>query len=81
MLKTSFRKCLHAVILGPVLTTVEALCARATACMEEGCRMGAVYRERANSFFAFRDQNNCRRVYDALCGYCELTAPETAGCR
>jgi IS1 family transposase len=52
---------------GPVLTTAEALCARARACMEGGCRMEAVYREREEAFFAFRDQNNCRRVYNALC--------------
>jgi CDP-glycerol glycerophosphotransferase (TagB/SpsB family) len=60
---------------GPVLTTIEALCARATSCMEEGCRMDAVYRERAEAFFAFRDQDNCRRVYEALCGYCQPTLP------
>jgi CDP-glycerol glycerophosphotransferase (TagB/SpsB family) len=60
---------------GPVLTTVEALCAQATACMEGGCRIDAVYRERAEFFFAFRDQDNCRRVYDALCGYREPSLP------
>jgi CDP-glycerol glycerophosphotransferase (TagB/SpsB family) len=62
---------------GPVLTTMDALCARATACMEEGCRMDAVYRERAEAFFAFRDQNNCRRVYEALCDYCQPTTLDT----
>jgi CDP-glycerol glycerophosphotransferase (TagB/SpsB family) len=36
---------------GPVLTTVDALCARATACMEGGCRMDAIHRERAEAFF------------------------------
>jgi CDP-glycerol glycerophosphotransferase (TagB/SpsB family) len=53
---------------GPVVTTVDALCAWAVACMENGCRMEAVYRERAVAFCAFRDQNYCRRVYEALCG-------------
>jgi CDP-glycerol glycerophosphotransferase (TagB/SpsB family) len=53
---------------GPVVTTVDALCAWAVACMESGCRMETVYRERAEAFFAFRDRDNCRRVYEALRG-------------
>jgi hypothetical protein len=62
---------------GPVLTTSEALCAQAVTLMQGGCRMGDLYRERAEAFFAFRDQNNCHRVYEALCGYREPPAPET----
>ncbi|MDR1946941.1 MAG: CDP-glycerol glycerophosphotransferase family protein [Desulfovibrio sp.] len=51
---------------GAVVRTVEELCAKALACMEGGCRMDPVHRDRADTFFAFRDRNNCRRVYDAL---------------
>jgi hypothetical protein len=60
---------------GPVLTTLEELCTQTAACMEGGCRMDAVYRERAEAFFAFRDQNNCRRVYETLCGFHEQDLP------
>jgi hypothetical protein len=45
--------------------------------MESGSRMEAGYLEREEAFFAFRDQNNCRRVYEALRGYREPPAPET----
>jgi CDP-glycerol glycerophosphotransferase (TagB/SpsB family) len=62
---------------GPVVTTPDAVCAQTVACMEDGCRMEAVYRERAEAFFAFRDQNNCRRVYEALCRYPEPEIPGT----
>ena len=34
--------------------------------MENGCRLKEKYRERMDSFFAFDDQNNCRRVFGKL---------------
>ena len=34
--------------------------------MENGCRLKDKYRERMDSFFAFDDQNNCRRVFGKL---------------
>jgi hypothetical protein len=52
---------------GDVVRTVDAVCAKAAALMREGCRMGDEYKRRADSFFAFNDQDNCQRVYDALC--------------
>jgi CDP-glycerol glycerophosphotransferase (TagB/SpsB family) len=51
---------------GPVALTAEALGAKASLCLEAGCRMDETYRERAQAFFAFHDQDNCQRVYEAL---------------
>lgn len=34
--------------------------------METGCRLKEKYRERIDRFFAFNDQNNCRRVAEKL---------------
>ncbi len=34
--------------------------------METGCQLKDVYRERIENFFAFNDQNNCKRVYEAI---------------
>jgi CDP-glycerol glycerophosphotransferase (TagB/SpsB family) len=64
---------------GPVAATTGDLCAAALACLEGGCNMDAAYRERAEKFFAFRDQNNCRRVYEALCRYPEQGGAGTGG--
>jgi CDP-glycerol glycerophosphotransferase (TagB/SpsB family) len=51
---------------GPIAETVDELCALTEACLRGGCHMPEVYRRRAENFFAFADQNNCRRVYDAI---------------
>lgn len=37
--------------------------------MKDGCRMKDVYRKRADDFFAFRDHDNCRRIYDVMLEY------------
>ena len=37
--------------------------------MEQDCVMKEEYRRRADDFFAFHDQNNCRRVYDVMLQY------------
>ncbi len=34
--------------------------------MENGCQMSEKYRERADDFFAFRDHNNCERIYQEM---------------
>ena len=34
--------------------------------METGCQLKDVYRERIENFFAFNDQDNCKRVYEAI---------------
>ena len=36
--------------------------------MKNGFKVDATYIERKNSYFAFTDQNNCQRVYDAIKG-------------
>lgn len=36
--------------------------------MENGCQLKQKYRERIEKFFAFNDQNNCQRVYEAIMG-------------
>ncbi len=37
--------------------------------MEEGCVMKEEYRRRADDFFAFRDHNNCERIYKEMIDY------------
>ncbi len=44
--------------------------------VKKGCGMKAAYRKRADSFFSFQDQNNCLRVYEALCEYSLPLCPE-----
>jgi CDP-glycerol glycerophosphotransferase (TagB/SpsB family) len=51
---------------GEVAPTVETLLALAREYLASGCPMQAIYRRRADAFFAFSDQNNCQRVYAAL---------------
>lgn len=34
--------------------------------MENGCQLKNKYRERIDKFFAFNDQNNCRRLYEKI---------------
>lgn len=51
---------------GPVTHSANELVDILVSMMERGCRMEEPYRTRAASFFAFHDQNNCRRVFDAI---------------
>ena len=39
--------------------------------MKDGCVLKEKYDERINSFFAYRDTNNCERVYNAIYALCE----------
>lgn len=41
---------------------VELLCVY----MQNGCKMSGKYRKRADDFFAFRDHNNCERIYQEM---------------
>lgn len=51
---------------GEVEYDLEGTIQRIVEYMENGCRMKQKYRERADQFYAFRDQNNCQRVYDKI---------------
>jgi CDP-glycerol glycerophosphotransferase (TagB/SpsB family) len=51
---------------GHIAYTAQELCALAKESLHSGCRMPAEYRRRAERFFAFSDQENCHRVYEAI---------------
>lgn len=51
---------------GEVEHDLEGTVARIIEYMESGCRLKEKYRERIDKFFAFNDQNNCRRVYEKI---------------
>ncbi len=52
---------------GEVETEYEATVDRLIEYMENGCKLKDKYRARIDGFFAFHDQENCRRVYEKLC--------------
>lgn len=35
--------------------------------LKHNCQMSVVYRQRADQWFPYRDQNNCQRVFHAIC--------------
>ena len=51
---------------GPVLAKVEEAVSYLERLMEQDCKPEEKYLERINSFFAFDDKENCRRVFDAV---------------
>ena len=51
---------------GEIAATVDALSSKALSCMENACVMPPLYKNRADAFFAFNDQNNCQRVHETL---------------
>jgi len=51
---------------GEVETTLEGTVNRLVEYMENGCKLKPEYRKRIDSFFAFNDRNNCKRVYEAM---------------
>ncbi len=51
---------------GEVETDCGATVDRLIGYMENGCRLKDKYRARIEGFFAYHDQNNCRRVYEKL---------------
>lgn len=53
---------------GKVVYDLESLIKETISCMQNGCRLGMQYQKRIDSFFAYNDQNNCRRVYEKIAG-------------
>ena len=53
---------------GEVERDLEGTVNRIIEYMENGCQLKQKYRERIDKFFAFNDQNNCQRVYEAIMG-------------
>lgn len=51
---------------GEVERDLESTVDRVIEYMENGCQLKDKYRERIDRFFAFNDQNNCRRVYEKI---------------
>lgn len=51
---------------GPVVHDQEAAVEAIINCINSGCKMQNKYAARAESFFAYNDKNNCRRVYDEI---------------
>ena len=51
---------------GEVEKTLEATVDRMIEYMQNDCRLKDEYRARIDSFFAFADKNNCRRVYEKI---------------
>ena len=51
---------------GEVEYDLESTVNRIIEYMENGCELKDKYRERIDKFFAFNDQNNCKRIYDRI---------------
>lgn len=51
---------------GEVEYDLESTVERIIEYMENGCKLKDKYRERIDSFFAFNDTDNCRRVYEKI---------------
>ena len=51
---------------GPVITEREPLVQAICDSMEQKCILQKEYLERENDFFAFQDQNNCKRIHDYI---------------
>lgn len=53
---------------GEVEYDLESTVNRIIEYMRNGCQLKEKYRERIDNFFAFNDQDNCKRVYEAIRG-------------
>ena len=51
---------------GPVYTEENDVVNEIKHLLENGCEMSEMYRQRTDDFFAFRDANNCKRVFDEV---------------
>ena len=51
---------------GEVEQELEGAVARISEYLEHGCQMKDIYQSRAEKFFAYRDRQNCQRVYEAV---------------
>ncbi len=52
--------------MGPVCCNYEETLQETIRCIRLGCNMEEKYRERRDRFYCWSDQDNCRRVYDAI---------------
>ncbi len=53
--------------LGVTTRSEDECIAQIETALKDGCVMPEVYRQRADEWFPYRDQNNCQRVYEAIC--------------
>ena len=51
---------------GPVCDSYETAVQTIITYIEQGCNIEPLYKERANRFFAYQDQENCMRIYNAI---------------
>lgn len=51
---------------GKVCTDYESSINEIIKLIESGCQQEEIYKERADKFFAYKDKNNCKRVFDAI---------------
>ncbi len=51
---------------GPVCCDYETAVSEIISCIEGGCVMGDKYKKRVDGFFAYRDRDNCKRIYEAI---------------
>ena len=51
--------------LGPITRTVEETIDMIEHYLDNGCKPDGLYAQRIDSFFAYRDRNNCKRLLDA----------------
>lgn len=58
---------------GDIALTTDDLCQKVESCMKNNCKMDEKYILRADKFFTFNDQNNCKRVYEAILKVSEPT--------
>ena len=52
---------------GPVCTDEDTLLNELEACFRDGMQLFPEYRERVSRFFPLRDDQNCRRTFEAVC--------------
>lgn len=51
---------------GPVITEYDEIVSELCQYMENNCRMKKKYIERVDDFFAYTDNNNCKRIYETI---------------
>jgi len=51
---------------GPVTYTYDDLVSETLALIDSGCVMKSEYQERVDTFFKWKDKNNCKRVYESV---------------
>lgn len=52
---------------GPIVYTEKAFFIELEKILQRDCKLQSPYMERINSTFNFQDNNNCKRVYNAIC--------------